>query len=202
MARRTIAYIDGFNLYHSIVDLGDPSLKWVNLWSLSDTLIRSGEQLIAVRYCSAFATWMAGPFARHREYVRALECVGVQPIMGRFKNKPRECKHCHAKWTAHEEKESDVNVAIHLIKDTITDQFDRAIVISADSDLVPAIRMASEHDRAKEICVVAPPGRFGHARDLKPITAITIGRIRKCLLPQRLTHKDGRDVIRPTEYDP
>ena len=121
--------------------------------------------------------------------------------MGRFKSKPRECKSCHAKWTAHEEKESDVNVAIHLIKDTITNKFERAIIISADSDLVPAVRMAKDHDRAKEICVVAPPKRLGHARDLKPIMEITLGRIRRSLLPQRLIHKDGRDVVRPTEYD-
>lgn len=177
-------------------------MKWVNLWSLSETLLRPGEQLVAVKYCSAFATWLAGPFARHREYVRALECVGVEPIMGRFKNKLRECKQCHAKWTAHEEKESDVNVAIHLIRDTITNQFDRAIIISADSDLVPAIRMAKDYDRAKEICAVAPPKRLGRARDLAPIMEITVGRVRRCLLPQRLTHKDGRDVVRPTEYDP
>jgi hypothetical protein len=202
MARRTIIYIDGFNLYHALADLGEPSLKWVNLWSLSETLLRPAEQLVAVKYCSAFATWLAGPFARHREYVRALECVGVEPIMGRFKEKPRECKQCHAQWKTHEEKESDVNVAIHLVKDTITDQFDRAIIISADSDLVPAVRMAKEYDRSKEVSVVAPPKRLGYARDLSPIMEVTVGRVRRSLLPQRLRHKDGKEVVRPTEYDP
>lgn len=202
MARRTIVYIDGFNLYHAINDLKAPHLKWVNLWELSQRLIRPSEQLVAVKYCSAFATWLPGPFARHREYVRALECVGVLPIMGRFKVKDRECKRCHVRWAAHEEKESDVNIAIHLIKDTITNQFDRAIVISADSDLVPAVDMAKAFDRAKEISVVAPPKRFGHARDLKPFLAISVGKLRASLLPARLKHRDGKDVVRPVEYDP
>ncbi len=202
MARRVIVYIDGFNLYHSIADLNEPSLKWLNLWSLSQSLVRENEQLIAVKYCSAFATWMAGPFARHRQYVRALECTGVQTIMGRFKEKPRECNQCHARWTSHEEKETDVNIAIHLIKDVLTNQFDRAIVISADSDLVPAVNMAKKYDHTKNIDVVAPPKRFGHARDLNPIMVISVGRIRKNLLAGTLNHKDGTTITRPTEYDP
>ena len=28
---RIIAYIDGFNLYHAIHDLGRPALKWIGL---------------------------------------------------------------------------------------------------------------------------------------------------------------------------
>lgn len=35
--------------------------------------------------------------------------------MGQFKNKPKECKQCHAKWTSHEEKETDVNLALALL---------------------------------------------------------------------------------------
>jgi hypothetical protein len=202
LARRVIVYVDGFNLYHSIAELKEPCLKWLNLWSLGLSLVGWNEQLVAVKYCSAFATWLPGPFARHRQYVRALECVGVQPIMGRFKQKARECNQCHARWTSHEEKETDVNIAIHLIKDVLTNQFDRAIVISADSDLVPAVNMAKDYDRTKNIDVVAPPKRFGHARDLKPIISISVGRIRKNLLPETLNHKDGTTITRPTEYDP
>jgi hypothetical protein len=122
--------------------------------------------------------------------------------MGRFKDKPRECNHCHTRWTSHEEKETDVNIAIHLIKDAFEKQFDRAIVISADSDLVPAVDMAKNHDRTRNIDVVAPPGRWGHARDLHPVIAITAGRVRRSLFPATLTHKDGTAIVRPTEYDP
>jgi hypothetical protein len=194
--------VDGFNLYHAINDLGEPCLKWLNLWSLSESLLRSGEQLVAVKYCSAFATWMPGPFMRHRQYVKALECVNVLPIMGRFKSKPRRCAKCGAQWIGHEEKETDVNIAIHLIHDALTDQFDRAILISADSDLVPAVNLAANHDSTKEIFVAAPPGRFTHARDLKPKLEVTRGRIRKNLLAATLTYRDGTTVTRPSEYRP
>jgi len=202
MSRRVISYIDGFNLYHALDDFHQPHLKWSNLWNLSESLLRADEKLVTVKYFSAFATWLPGPFARHRQYVRALECFGVQSIMGRFKGKMRQCQQCGVRWKSHEEKETDVNIAIHLIKDALTDQFDRAIVVSADSDLVPAVKMAKEPDRRKEISVVAPPGRFSHARDLRPILEITVGRIKKHLLPQQMVHQDGSIVIRPSEYDP
>ena len=202
MSRRVVTYVDGFNLYHALDDLKEPSLKWLDLWSLSASLVRPNEHLVGVKYFSAFATWLPGPFARHRQYVKALESVGVQAVMGRFKEKPRQCNNCHARWTSHEEKETDVNVAIHLIKDVLKNEFDRAIIISADSDLVPAVKMAQQHDRTKEISVVAPPGRFGHARDLKPILEISKGRVRKHLLAAAMRHRDGTTIIRPIEYDP
>ena len=53
--RKTIAYIDGFNLFHAINELSRPELKWVNLWSLSESLLREEEELIEVNYFSAYA---------------------------------------------------------------------------------------------------------------------------------------------------
>jgi hypothetical protein len=203
MPFRVLVYIDGFNLYHAISDLRDPALKWLNLWSLSKSLVLAGEQLSGVKYFSAFATWMPGPYFRHRQYVKALECVGVQPILGRFKEKPRECKACGARWTSHEEKETDVNIAINLVQDAILDKFDRAIIVSADSDLAPAIALAKFHGPSKRIFVAAPPGRFAYARDLNPRIEITRGRIAKHLLAATVNSADGMvRVFRPTEYDP
>jgi hypothetical protein len=139
---------------------------------------------------------------RHRQYVKALEYVNVLPIMGSFKNKQRRCAKCGAQWISHEEKETDVNIAIHLVHDALTNQFDRAIVISADSDLVPAVNLAANHDSTKEIFVAAPPGRFTSARDLKPRLEVTQGRIRKNLLAATLRYRDGSIITRPPEYDP
>ncbi len=43
---RTIALIDGFNLYHAIAGLRRPELKWVNLKTLATTFINTSiEQL-------------------------------------------------------------------------------------------------------------------------------------------------------------
>ena len=56
MSNRTIVYIDGFNLYHALDDLREPALKWVNLWSLSEKLLRPDDSLVAVKYFTAYAT--------------------------------------------------------------------------------------------------------------------------------------------------
>jgi len=201
--KNVIAYVDGFNLYHAINDLRLPPLKWLNLWSLSESILRPGERLTAVKYFSAFATWLPGPYARHRRYVQALEQVGVQAVIGKFKEKPRRCAKCGARWVAHEEKETDVHIAITLVSDALTNKFDRAIVISADSDLAPAVRLAGLSSPPKEIFVAAPPGRFSNARDLNPRLEITKGRVAKHLLSAVVRDKSGAVAVqRPAEYDP
>lgn len=200
--KRAIVYYDGFNLYHAIDDLNAPSLKWVNLWDLSASFLRGNETLVGVKYFSAYATWRPDAYARHRHYVRALKAVGVQPILGQFKKRYPNCKSCGSSYTTHEEKESDVNVAIHLVSDALTDQFDRAIVVSADTDLRSAVHMAREMTDNKLIDVVAPPLRGGHARSLKPLFEITKGRLRKNLFGAQVFDANG-DVVatRPGNYD-
>ena len=200
--KRLVVYIDGFNLYHAIDDLRRPHLKWLDLWALAETLAHPKETVAAVHYFSAFPTWRKKTFARHREYVKALKHRGVTIHLAHFKKKPRQCFACGATWTDHEEKETDVHVAVQMVADSLTNAFDRAILISADSDLGPAIRKVRDVAPKKAILVAAPPGRFAHARDLKPGLEITKGRIVGCLLPERIEESGKVVVTRPTNYDP
>ena len=43
---RTACYIDGFNLYHAVEALGDPTLKWTNLAGLARSYMREGDHLV------------------------------------------------------------------------------------------------------------------------------------------------------------
>jgi uncharacterized LabA/DUF88 family protein len=201
--RRVVAYIDGFNLYHAIDDLKQPHLKWLDLHKLCRDMLRAREHLTEVHYFSAYATWRPAAYARHREYVKALAQTGVTPCMAKFKEKPRRCSRCGATWTSHEEKETDVNIAIKIVEAALTDAFDRAILISADSDLGPALRMARRHRPDKELFIVAPPGRFGAARDLGPKLVITPGRLARALLPEAAYDAQGLPLFRrPGAYAP
>ncbi len=80
--RRVSVYIDGFNLYHALDDLGESHLKWLDLWALSETLVREKEVVTTVKYFSAYATWMPASYRRHQRYVAALQSRGVQFIEG------------------------------------------------------------------------------------------------------------------------
>lgn len=200
--RRVMTYIDGFNIYHAIDDLKKPHLKWVDLVALGESLLRDGEEMTAVKYFSAYATWMPARYARHRDYVAALKAAGATPFMAQFKEKRRRCFECGTSWIGHEEKETDVQIAVHMVADALADDVDRIIVISADTDLAPAIRMIANRRPACEVFVATPPGRFRHCRALGPQLELTPGRIAKHLLPARITLPTGRTILRPEKYDP
>jgi uncharacterized LabA/DUF88 family protein len=204
---RVACYIDGFNLYHGIDDLQTPHLKWVNLFSLAQSLCRPGEQLVKVAYFSAYATWMPDRYARHREYVAALKHVGVECNMARFSEQTTRCNNCGNTWKRHEEKETDVHFSLSLLEDAIDNVFDRAIIVSGDGDHIPAIRRVRARYPAKQVFVATPPGRYASARGILSASnsgmEITRGRIAKHLFPDVLATPDGTVIAtRPPSYAP
>ena len=198
---RVITYIDGFNLYHAIHDLNEPKLKWLDLWALSENIIRPYQTLVAVKYFTAYATWRFGAMRRHQIYVAALQARGVTPIIGRFKEKTIKCQaQCRQTFLTHEEKETDVNIGAHLISDAIRDRFDIAMVISADTDLTAAVKLARTESPQKNIFFVAPPKRFSRNREFPPLFELTKGKIRNSLLPHKITTSSGKDIEIPPKY--
>ena len=69
-------------------------------------------------------------------------------------------------FTVHEEKLTDVNIATRLLIDAQRNKFDRAIIISGDNDLAPAIHAAKELYSTKQIGVIVPIDRMP-TRNLK-----------------------------------
>jgi uncharacterized LabA/DUF88 family protein len=206
---RIVAFIDGFNLYHAINDLGRPHLKWIDLLTLSTRFAaQTYQQVRSVFYFSAFATWLTGPFARHRAFVEALNAKGVVTVMGRFKEKDRYCHQCGSRWKAHEEKETDVNLALYLLNEARKDTYDHAFVVSNDSDLVPAVRMVKAEFPGKRIRILTPPGKktsmdlVDAAGGRMFVRTIKESHLAKALLPSRLLAPDGSTITRPKEYDP
>lgn len=204
-----MCFIDGFNLYHAIDDLRPRAnyLKWVDLRGLASAFIKpSTEELADVFYFSAYATWIPDAYARHRAYVKAVLATGVTPVLGQFKNKDRQCLGCKRTWTAHEEKESDVNLAIHLVQHAHLNNFDKALVMTADSDLCPAIRMVLSQFPEKEVQILVPPNRYDISRELRGLaTAVKIRQkhLKRNLLPATV-HGNNRKISiqRPKKYQP
>jgi uncharacterized LabA/DUF88 family protein len=188
LANRVIVFVDGFNLYHAIHELNfDPKtkkptspkhyLKWLNITALSKALIHPNQDnLVGEYYFSAYAGWVAQDVQdRHRDYVAALKSTGVIPVMGTFKKKPRKCPSCKHEWDTHEEKESDVNIALHLVTLAYENAFDKAIIFTADTDLAPAIRTVREKFPLKDVRVAIPERRLNRSRALEDAAT---GRIR------------------------
>ena len=166
--------------------------------------MRDGENLIEVNYFSAYATWLPDGYKRHRTYAKALQEVGVNLVLGQFKDKFLKCRKCGRRYTTkEEEKETDVNIALRLVTDGMLDKYDRAILLTADTDLSVAVDTAHKLSPSKDVFVVAPPGRMRRARGLKPSYELKPGRIAQHLLKEKFYDSQQNLIIeRPSNYAP
>ena len=163
--KRVTFLVDGFNLYHSIVDISHYSqglcLKWLNIHSLCRSylhLFGKDATLQSLYYFSAYATHLNNPSIvnRHKRYIKCLEVTGIIPIMGRFKKKEITCPHCHKQIVRHEEKETDVAIGIRICELLFRDECDIIVLITGDTDLVPAIKHAQSFSPDKSIVFAFP----------------------------------------------
>ena len=134
------------------------------------------------------------------------ETYGVTPILGHFKDKKMRCRKCGAQWTSREEKGTDSNFVIQLVQEAHQNRFDKAIIMTADSDMVPAIHMVLDTFPNKEILVCTPPGRYNIAREIRAAVEtrkMKQRHLQNNLLPEQVFCPAGQIVAtRPTEYDP
>lgn len=204
---RVSCFIDGFNLYHAIDAMKANYLKWLNLNSLMEVFIEKGRhEIVSIQYFSAYANWVPSRVARHREYIAALKSVGVDPVMGTFKPKQKYCRDCKKKWTAHEEKQTDVNIAVEMVRGAFHDVFDEAFLVSGDSDLVPPIKLMRELFPSKRIKVICPPDRYFGKELFRASTGhgkIKRVHLEECLFQETIIGDHGNVIAtRPARYKP
>ncbi len=164
MKDRVVFFIDGFNVYHALA--GErcgkyQRYKWLDYRALAQCFISpKKEELKKVLYFTAYAHWNQQKMARHKQYVKALRFQEVQIVLGKFKKVTRNCLGtCKEQFQTFEEKETDVNIAIHLLKLAFLDTYDTAVILSGDSDLIPAIEAVKSVFPHKTIRVVIPIAR-------------------------------------------
>jgi uncharacterized LabA/DUF88 family protein len=163
---KVICFIDGFNLYHALdyFESGPDhhkfrKYKWLNLKKLASMFVFGKDTLEEILYFTTIATWDVGKTARHKLYIKALENEGVQTIYGEFKRKKKHCRLCKGDFPSVEEKQTDVNIALLLLVRAIQEKYDKAIIISGDTDLLPAVKMVRSVFLGKQIGLVIPIGR-------------------------------------------
>lgn len=77
--------------------------------------------------------------ANQDRYINALKALNpgcLMVVMGKYMKKHRQCFSCGATWESFEEKQTDVNIAVHLVADVAGNRADTYMVISADSDII------------------------------------------------------------------
>jgi len=204
--KRVLVLIDGFNIYHSIAS--NPyfpafrKYRWLNLKKLVQCFMVQNEQIVDILYFSAYMFWKPEKVARHQLYTKALRSEGIKIIMSEFKKKQVKCEKCKEYYDKYEEKQTDVQIAINLFKGAIDDSFDKAIVVSGDSDLMPALEAVKLRFPKKELHLLFPSRRTSEL--LKQI-ADQYSKIREKHLassqfPNEIILPDGEVLRKPVEY--
>ena len=204
MRLRASVYIDGFNIYHSIQANSFPNeLKWVSYAALAKLLLPAGSEIVHTKVFTAIGSHYPQSAARQRVWLKALEANQCEVILGRFKMRDRVCKSCGVSWVGHEEKETDVNISLHILNDCYKNSLDQILVLTNDTDLVPAVQMVrAEFPR---IQIVQASIRKPHVvwdRVVDQSRTISAAMLRQALLPETVVLPSGRVLTRPEAYDP
>ncbi len=84
------------------------------------------------------------------------------PVLGKFKEKDIHCKICGEYFKTHEEKQTDVNIALKMVSEAVLGHYDTAILVSGDTDMIPAINTIRGLALGKRIGVLFPIRRFSN----------------------------------------
>jgi uncharacterized LabA/DUF88 family protein len=205
---RVLALIDGFNLYHSLsnfergVDAADRArfqkYKWLCFTSLIKRFVAPhNEELIGVEYFTAYPTWDDAKRLRHATFVSAQRLRGVRVTMGEFKRKTVLCyAQCKQEFSVNVEKQTDINIATTMIDRAA--EYDKLLLLTADSDQVPAIRLLKKLYPNKTVAMVFPVGRS--SKELKQACdrqsfSITEEHLAQCQLPNPIPiMRNGKQV--------
>jgi uncharacterized LabA/DUF88 family protein len=200
---RIIAYIDGFNLYFGLKSKGWKRYYWLNIPLLIKNLLKEDQNLIGVKYFTSRIKSPPGKVKRQSTFIEALETEKeIEIFYGKYYENPRECKVCGNISPNSSEKMTDVNIAVELLSDAYQDNFDSAMLISADSDLVAPIKKVKELFPNKRILVAFPPDRFSYELSKISSASFTIGRkkLADSLFPDDVVKEKGYILKRPEEW--
>ena len=208
MKPRTIVYVDGFNFYYGAVR--GTSYKWLDMENCFLKL-RPGDEIRRIWYFTALVDGTKG--SRQQAYLRALATKPlVQVMLGKFKLKQVKCGVTGCTYPGSkvfdmpEEKRTDVNIALQLLDDANRDRAEQFIIVSGDSDLVPALEMVKTQWPAKRLIVYVPsrnPIR-GAAVELRNAAdkhkTFPQALLRVCQFPASLSDGRGGVIHKPAEW--
>ena len=201
---RIVFFIDGFNLYHALIS--NPKYrkyKWLNYSKLAECFVHSKDQIVKIFYFTSYATWDQAKMARHKRFIAALESTGIETVRGKFKIRDKRCRICKRKYKIPEEKETDVNISVKLFQIAIDDLYDIGILVSADTDLVPAIKALKSSFPEKEMRVIFPIGRYAEALKKivdSPPMRMKEHHIKTCQFPDVVDLGNGKQVEKPESW--
>lgn len=161
--QRVIFYVDGFNLYFGLKSKKWKRYYWLDVVKFFRSFLKTHQDLIEVSYFTAIPT----DRGKHNRQDLFLSANKLNPKfilhLGKFLTK--EIPYKETTISTYEEKQTDVNIAVKMIRDVVLNRCDISILVSADSDLIPPFDFIKEYKPTHKVFVYFPPNRFSY--DLK-----------------------------------
>ena len=185
--KKTVVYIDGFNLFYRA--LKGTSHKWLDLHALCVAALPKDCDIVAIKYYTARVSGKINPQSPRDQqaYLNALgslSCVSIYfgsfQVSEKFSYlatpltfQPASVTPAHpvprfAKVIKTEEKGSDVNLGVHLVRDAFVGAFEQAAILTNDTDLVEPIRIVTAETKLPVI-LLTPVNKAAH--DLKKLAS-------------------------------
>ncbi len=200
---RVIVYIDGFNFYFGLKEKGWKRYYWLNLQELAKNLLKPFQELVTTKYFTSRISFPPDKQKRQLTFIEALETLdNFQIFYGTYQANTITCKRCGNIFPKPNEKMTDVNIATELLTDAFLNHYDKAILISADSDLSAPIKKVKRLFPDKRVIVAFPPARFSYELSKLAHGFFTIGRktIADSIFPDKVSKKDGYILSRPDPW--
>lgn len=199
---KVIAYIDGFNLYFGIVEAGFNHCKWLDLKMLVQNLLKPYQELVEVKYFTSRVNNNPDKQKRQSLYIDALDSIGVKIIYGNYQDGNVTCLRCGHVWKSAKEKMTDVNIATAIIIDAYKNEYDMAMLISGDTDLIPPIREVHSIFKDKRVMIAFPPKRHNKVLAILAKGSFIIGRkkLNESQLNEEVISRSGYKIRIPESW--
>ncbi len=166
--KRLAVFIDGSNLYFKLKSLGIKNLSKFNYRGLVDWLAR-GREIASVGY-------YVGAVRAKPDDEKGQKLRRAQRDLFNFLNSKQQRIIVHRGYlmkndNVYHEKGVDVKIATDLLVGAYENLYDEVIIISSDTDLIPAMEKAKQLGKAVEYI------GFGHQPSLALQTFATISRL-------------------------
>jgi len=195
--KRVNFYIDGMNVYHRIRKHWKSTgrdYRWLDYRRLCEKVLRPDEVAGEIYFFTAIKKEKVPPssIGRHQLFIRAMKARGLSVKEGVFSKYGKE-------------KQTDINIAIHMVSDALLNKCDKCVLVSADSDFIPALRMVSDLRKGAVETLWMPPPHSRRVAGLQKavqgrVIGITFDAFKGCALPQKIETASGQVIRKPKEY--
>lgn len=181
----TIVYVDGYNLFYG--RLRNTHFKWLDLFQLTQKIIQIQNPESRLSKVKFFTAPVKANFASHGQkspqaqdrYHRALETIygeSIEIIFGyhtvekgtppRYK-KPIN-KNDRVDIWKFEEKQSDVNLSLHMYRDAVNDICEQQVLVSNDSDLEFGLKLIKQDFPHIDLGLIIPRNKPESGKNTRP----------------------------------